>query len=406
MERKKIIIIGGGPAGLMAADKLSLQHEVWLFDKEKNIGQKLLVAGKGGFNITNNLTINELKSKYSPAGFMDNALDNFDNCALRKWLADMNIPTFVGSSGRVFPEKGILAIDVLKQIKNKLQQQGVKFYLQHQFIDFKEDKHVILENQGQEISIVTDFLIFALGGASWPVTGSDGNWRTALEKKNITTKPFQSSNCGINIHWPDSIKISHSGKPLKNIRLFTNNLEVKGEALITDYGLEGNAVYPLIPDIRNTLNNNQLSNVFIDFKPNSTPEQLMQKATKNYCIKPKDYASIFNLNSMQLAVIKAYTSKEDYLSTPSFIQCIKKLVIPVESLRPVSEAISTIGGVDLQEINDDFSLKKYPWIYTIGEMVDWDAPTGGFQIQGCLAMGNYAAQTIILSLNQGLNSQC
>ncbi len=394
MERKEIIIIGGGPAGLMAAEILSPVHNVCIYDKEKNVGQKFLLAGKGGFNLTNSVQGEELTGKYSPAGFMDKALSDFDSLALRQWLSTMGISTFVGSSGRVFPEKGIKPIDVLNKIKAKLITQGVQFYTQHEFVGFDNNRHITFKNQEQEIVLEADYIIFALGGASWPVTGSNGLWRAVFESMGIATQPFQPSNCGINICWPEAVGKYHAGKPIKNIRLFTNDSEVKGEAVITNYGMEGNAVYPLVPAIRTMLNANIPATIYIDFKPKNTGEQLLQKI-KGKVVRTKDYGQLFNLSTVQLAIIKAYTNKDSFFSVTEFIGNIKKLAIPVDSLRPVEEAISTIGGIQLEEVNDDFSLKKYPWIYTIGEMLDWDAPTGGFLLQGCFSMGNYAAKSIL-----------
>jgi len=273
-------------------------------------------------------------------------------------------------------------------------EQGVQFHLQHELVGFDNNRHVTLKHQEQEIMQEADYILFALGGASWPKTGSTGSWRTIFESMGIVTNPFQSSNCGLNINWPEAIRQYHAGKPIKNIKLSVQDYEVLGEAVITDYGIEGNAVYPLVPTMRNILNKTMPASIYVDFKPSNTEEQLLRKA-KGKNVKTKEYGQLFNLGAVQMAIIKAYTSKDNFLSLTGFINSIKKLAIPIDSLRPVEEAISTIGGINLEEVNDDFSLKKYPWIYTIGEMLDWDAPTGGFQLQGCFSMGHYAAKSIL-----------
>lgn len=399
MERKKIVIVGGGPAAMMAADVLSPHHEIYLFEKGKNVGRKFLVAGKGGFNITNSVYGEQLISKYSPPGFLDNALSDFDTQATREWLSNLGIPTFIGTSGRVFPEKTFKPNDILKTIKAKLMEQGVQILMQHEFVGFDDEKQIRFEYQEKEIVQKADYIIFALGGASWPVTGSTGSWLSIFNSMGIETNPFQSSNCGINIPWTKSIIENHSGKPFKNIRLFTDDFEVRGEAVLTDYGFEGNAVYPIVPQIRNMLNSNEEAFVYMDLKPLNTEEQLLQKI-KGRKISTKDYGKTFNLNTSQLSVIKSFTSKESYLSPEKFIASIKKLKIPVDSLRPIKEAISSVGGIQLKEVNQDFSLKKYPWIYTIGEMLDWDAPTGGFLLTGSFSMGQYAGKSILKTIEE------
>jgi uncharacterized flavoprotein (TIGR03862 family) len=395
MPRKQIAIIGGGPAGLMAADVLSPICDVHIYDKEKGVGQKLLLAGKGGFNITNSLQGEDLHNKYSPYYFLKEALADFGPGALREWLLQLGVPTFEGSSGRVFPEKGITPADVLKKIKQKLISKGVEFHLRHEFIGFGPDNTLTVKSDGEERQIHAEYFVFALGGASWAVTGSNGKWKEIFNARNVLTLPFQASNCGIEIHWPENFKTNHSGKPLKNIAITVNGLVQKGEAMITDYGLEGNAIYPLVPEIRKLLLENRQAQISLDLKPFNTEEQLFQKIKGKDSSATKKYSEIFTLNNTQLSIIKAFTTKESFINPELFIKSLKQLQLPVHSLRPVEEAISTVGGIDLSEINPDFSLKKRPNCFAIGEMLDWDAPTGGFLLQGSFSMGHWVGKKIL-----------
>jgi uncharacterized flavoprotein (TIGR03862 family) len=395
MTRKKIAIIGGGPAGMMAADMLSPFHEVHIYEKEKGVGQKFLVAGKGGFNITNGLKGKELAAKYTPEYFLKEALLDFDSTSVREWLSQMGIPTYEGSSGRVFPKKGLTPADILQKLKEKLVQQGAEFHLKHAITGFNEDQSVTFKNGRNKITVQSDYFIFALGGASWPVTGSTGEWKKIFDKAGIRTLPFQSSNCGIHINWPESIKSNHTGKPLKNIAVSVDGIYQKGEVLITDYGLEGNAIYPVVPEIRKSLSANDPVHILLDLKPFNTEGRLLKKVQGKTATKTKNYAEIFNLDSVQLALIKAFTTKETFLSPELFAASLKQIELPVESLRPVEEAISTIGGIALEEMNADFSFKKRPNCFAIGEMLDWDAPTGGFLIQGCFSMGHWVGKKIL-----------
>ncbi len=245
-----------------------------------------------------------------------------------------------------------------------------------------------------EMIIKADYALLALGGASWPSTGSDGEWVRMFSENNIQTLDFEPSNCGLNISWPDSVKLFHTGKPLKNISISINDKVSRGEALITEYGLEGNAVYPVVPQIRYSLKSGDNPIICLDFKPTLSYEQLILRILGKP-VKPNNYSRLFGLNPPTLAIIKAFTDKETFLNPASFAESIKQISIPVTSLRPVEEAISSVGGLDLAEVNPDFSLKKFPELFAIGEMLDWDAPTGGFLLQGCFSMGNYAAQQIL-----------
>lgn len=385
-ELLRIAVIGGGPAGLMAADTLAPHADVDLYEHGKHIGRKFLVAGQGGFNLTNAAAGPELLAHYTPTGFLDEALTAFGPAQLREWLLAAGIPTFVGTSGRVFPRRGIKPIDVLARIRERLLARGVRIHTEHAFTGFGTDARVRMENREGPFTLDADRVVLALGGASWPVTGSTGIWPPLFTALGIPTTPFSPSNCGVEVAWPAALVEAHEGKPLKNIRITAGGHSALGEATLTRYGLEGNAVYPVVPAIRGGAGALRL-----DLKPDSSLERLVERiGGKN----PRNYAAAINLDRQQLALVKAFTPVEVYASAERFVQGVKDLCIPVSGLRPIGEAISSAGGIPVEELTDDFALRKHPWIFTIGEMVDWDAPTGGFLLQGCFAMGHRVGRAV------------
>lgn len=386
MSQKRIVLFGGGPACLMAALQLAKNCEVILYEKGKTIGRKFLVAGNGGFNLTNALQGHELLEVYCNNSVLNNALRSFDTSATRKWLADLGIETFIGSSGRVFPKKGIKPIHVLNKIKTKLEEKGVKTYTNHEFIGFDENKCPLVKNKDGVSVIHADKYVFGLGGGSWKRTGANDKWLEYFQEIGIETTPFESSNCGINIYWARSYKENYQGTPLKNIAIQIGEKRIRGEALITNYGLEGNAIYPIIKEVRKQLNDEVLMDLYIDFKPDNTEESLRSR-TKGNTLKTKNYAFAFKISKAVLTMVKDSLSKEEYLDPNQFVKRLKKTPIRAVSLRPVDEAISTVGGIPMTAINTDFSLKEMSNVHLIGEMLDWDAPTGGFLLQACFSMG-------------------
>lgn len=392
MKKKSVALIGGGATNLLLAYLLGNSFDVTIYEKGKSIGRKFLVAGKGGFNLTNELTGEKLTQQYTPSDFLTEALLNFDSQKTRNWLAEIGIPTFVGSSGRIFPEKGIKPIEVLNAIRHNLTKKNVKILTHHSFTGFNETRQPIIKNNSTEFAVHADYVVFALGGASWAQTGSDGKWISAFEELDISCLPFQSSNCGVNIDWTKDFVTHHAGKPLKNIMLTCGKKTITGEALITDYGLEGNAIYPSVPAIRTNLNQNKTPLLTIDFKPNNTTDQLIAKTSKK--TTSKTYEKTFKLNKVEFALLKSFTSKEEFLDPKTFVKKIKSLSVPISGLRPIDEAISTVGGITIEELNNDFSLKKIPNLYVAGEMINWDAPTGGFLLQGCFSTAYTVAQSI------------
>lgn len=392
MERKRVAVIGGGPAGLMAADTLAPFHDVHVYEHGKAIGRKFLVAGQGGFNLTNSAEGSKLLATYSPPGFMDAALGAFGPNELRAWLEEFGIATYVGTSGRVFPTKGVKPIEVLERLRERLLARGVQFHTEHVFDGFDAQHRPVIENRDGRSSLVADHVLFALGGASWPVTGSTGIWPPLFASLGIRTVAFQPSNCGVTVPWPANVLRDHVGKPLKNLRVTAGDRSVLGEATITEHGLEGNAIYPIVPVLREALQNGSTTSLYLDYKPNNTEEQLLGKLIGK---ATKDFAHALHLDRMQTALLKSFTPKERFLSPADLVHDIKHLRLPVTGLRPIGEAISTTGGISLDELTPAFAFKRFPHLFAIGEMVDWDAPTGGYLLQGCFAMGHHAAQSIL-----------
>ncbi len=392
MERKHIAIIGGGPAGLIAADVLAPSHEVHIYEQGKSVGRKFLVAGQGGFNLTNNVDGAELAAMYTPPGFLDEALAEFGSTAVRNWLLEMGIATYVGTSGRVFPTKGIKPIDVLNALRTRLVERGVHFHLEHTFVGFDAEAKASIEHNGTRTTTQSDCTLFTLGGASWSVTGSTGTWPELFAPLGIDAVPFSASNCGVEVVWPAAFARDHAGKPLKNVRIQAGDRSSFGEATITAHGLEGNAIYPVVPALRDALKSHTPAILRIDLKPNNSTEQLLDKIAGK---EPKNYAEALNLDRAAFALLKAFTTKERFFSPFALAQDIKDLHVPVTGLRPIDEAISTVGGIRIEDLSPDFSLKRYPHLFALGEMVDWDAPTGGFLLQGCFAMGHHAAVAIL-----------
>ena len=386
---KKVVIVGAGPAGLMAAYFLS-QHkgiQVELFDANKAVARKFLVAGHGGFNLTNAKELSEFTDKYNHPTIRK-AVTEFTNKDTVKWLSEIGIETYVGSSGKIFPEKGIKPIEVLTAWLAFLKQNGVTFFTEHKLIGF--DKHTALfQNEAQEIRADFDCLIFAMGGASWKKTGSAGEWTILFKQKNIEVIPFEASNAGIVIeNWTQDL----GGGVLKNIEVSVGNQKQFGEIELTGYGLEGAPIYALSEQVRKGE-----KELLLNLKPTVPHHQLISRF-KAFRGSKTDFLREIKLSKSGINLIKNFVPKDDFLNDDLFLNAISRLILPIESLRPIDEAISTVGGVSMNEINEDFQLKNYPHHYCIGEMLDWDAPTGGYLLQACFASGSAVSNTITHNL--------
>ena len=389
--KKSVSIIGGGPAALILAALLDCEKfKVTVYEKNKTLGRKFLVAGKGGFNLTHSEPVAELIARYTPALFLEKALLDFDNNDFRKWIASIGIPTYIGSSKRVYPESGIKPITVLNAILDVIDKQGVAIQYQHTWTGWTNNDAVVFNS---DTTIKSDHTIFAMGGGSWKVTGSDGTWLELFEKESIPVIPFQSSNCAYRVDWPEDFILEHEGSPLKNIAISCLNKKQKGEAVITRFGLEGNAIYALSPQIRKELQSQQKATVFLDMKPTLSSDDLLQKIKKSTFKKTSEtLQKEVKLSPAQIGLLKKYLSKETYLNPQLLAQNIKKLSIEITDSAVLNDAISTTGGIQLQAVDENFQLKNKKNNYCIGEMLDWDAPTGGYLLQACFSMGMHLAR--------------
>ncbi len=388
--KKQIAIIGGGPSAFLLAAFLDTEKfTITIYEKNKTSGRKFLVAGKGGFNLTHSEPIDQLIKRYTPNYFLDKALLNFTNTDFRNWLNQIKIPTYIGSSKRVYPKEGIKPIDVLNAILKSLKEKGVIIKYAHTFSSWDDTRNPIINNK----AIQTNYTVFSLGGASWKITGSDGNWRDTFSEKGIKTKSFQASNCSYQIDWKPSFIQKHEGSPLKNIAISCNNSTQKGEAVITKFGLEGNSIYGLSPEIRNQLDTNSRATIFIDFKPSLTLENIHSKIKlSTYRNTTEILKKALKLSASQIDLLKTYLTKESYLNIESLTNNIKKFPLEIINSASIDEAISTVGGIDLNAITENFELKNMSNQFCIGEMLDWDTPTGGYLLQACASIGVYLAK--------------
>ncbi len=387
--KKKVSIIGGGTAGLFLASFLDAdKFDITIYDQKASAGRKFLVAGDGGFNLTHAEQMDSFKSRYTPAKFLDKVLAHFSNQDLRNHLSALGIPTFIGSSGKVFPEKGIKPIKVLKTIESHLINKGVKFEFNKRFVGWDADESILFSD-GQAIS--STYVIFALGGASWKVTGADGLWYNVFQNRGIKLKPFTASNCAFKVDWSSAFLEKHEGKPLKNISITIDNSTQVGEAVITKFGLEGNAIYGLSPTIQKHLSSAEETLVYIDFKPMLTLNKIIDKLQKSSLNTSRALSESLKISKAALFLLKENMTKEAFLDVQCLAQKIKQFPLIIQEAAPIDEAISTGGGLSLDAVNTDFELRQIRGQFCIGEMLAWDAPTGGYLIQACASMGFYLA---------------
>lgn len=402
-----LAVVGGGPAGLRAAECVShAGFPVHLFDAKPSVGRKFLVAGRGGLNLTKAEPLETFASHYTspdaPPTWWHSVLADFDPDASRTWAASLGVETFVASTRRVYPS-AMRAAPLLRRWVERLRQQGVLFSMRHRLTSIEPSEHnltLCFETPAGPSAIRSRAAILALGGASWPETGSDGTWINTMRSAGLQVRDLVPSNCGWECTWPPDLLAHIEGKPLKALSVSAGSFTVQGELLVTRYGLEGGALYALAPALRAM----ELPSLSIDFKPHSSKERLLAKMGP---IRqgPRLLAEAqqrLRLSNELVALLTLLPPLPHLASVDALIDRIKAFPIALQRPRPIAEAISSAGGLAFSELSEQLMLRKIPGLFAAGEMLDWDAPTGGYLLQGCLATGTRAARGAIRWLQHSI----
>lgn len=421
---RRACIIGGGPAGLMAAEVLSNAGVlVDVYESMPTLGRKFLRAGLGGLNITHSEPFAQFCKRYGDnQSIMQPYLDKFSPDALREWVHALGIETFVGSSGRVFP-KEMKAAPLLRAWVHRLRNAGVQFHFKHRFIGFSErgdlrilDESSIArqnENAGESETGVKEILVspgaqpvvLALGGASWPQLGSTGEWLEWLAARGVAVAPWQSANCGFDVDWSAHMREKFAHAPLKSVAITFADLDGvsetrQGEVLIRDYGIEGSLIYAFSRRIRDYLNIQGEATFTLDLQPAVALEKLTAELSRPRGSKSMSRIldGVFNHNALKRALLYEVVSREQMNDAAVLAQFIKALPVTVRATRPIAEVISSAGGICFEGLDDNLMLKNMPGVFVAGEMLDWEAPTGGYLLTGCFATGARAGYSALARL--------
>lgn len=383
----RLCVVGAGPAGLRAAEVAAGSGvPVAVFDAMPSAGRKFLVAGRGGLNLTNVGKASGTNYSGLAPGLWNDLLECFGPDALREWAGDLGVRTFAVSSGRVYPEE-MKSAPLLRRWIARLKSHGVEFHHRHRWTGIRPSSgNWKLEFQAPEgpRSVETQAVVFALGGGSWPKTGSDGRWQEAFREFGIEVGSLVPANCGWELSWPQQVVEEAAGMPLKNVRASAGEATAYGELLITRYGLEGGVIYTLTPALRAS------PMLRLDLKPAFRFEELVAKMPQGRRFHLHEAFERCRLQETARVVMKHHPDCPAWQTPTAFARAVKSLPLALTRPRPLEEAISSAGGVCSSEVDRNLMIKKCPGIFVAGEMLDWEAPTGGFLLQGCFSTGTRA----------------
>ncbi|CAG0947466.1 3-dehydro-bile acid delta(4,6)-reductase [Anaerolineae bacterium] len=400
---KTVAIIGGGPAGLMAAEVLG-EHgiKVDVYDSMPSLGRKFLMAGKSGLNLTHSEPFEKFISRYGKRkGEVEKWLLNFTPDDLREWARGLGVETFVGTSGRVFP-KEMKASPLLRAWLKRLDEAGVNFHLRHRWngVITAEDgggSSIEFETPGEIKTIKADAVIISLGGGSWRRLGSDGAWVDWLSQAGVKVEALKPSNCGFDVAWSPVFKKKFEGHPIKSVVLSFESFHQQGEFIITKEGVEGSLIYAASALMRDEIFTNGKTVMRLDLAPDKTEAQLIEKLSR-----PRGSRSMAShlektvgMKGVKAGLLREFVPKEEFTNAEQLAFYIKRLPVPLIATRPLDEAISSAGGVSFESLDENLMLKKIPAVFCAGEMLDWEAPTGGYLLTACFASGRWAGMGVM-----------
>ena len=377
-----VAVVGGGPAGLMAAETIALTGiRVVVYDRMPAVARKFMLAGRGGLNLTHSEPFEQLVDRYgTAAAWLRPALSAFPPDSLRQWAASLGQETFVGSSGRVFPS-AFRATPLLRAWLVRLGELGVESRVRHEWRGWDSNGSLLLSTPVGDVSIQPDATVLAFGGASWPRMGSTGTWVDVARLAGIDVTSLTPANSGFVVDWSDHFRQRFAGVPLKNVRISCDGQQVRGEAMITNDGIEGGAVYALGSSIRAALLRDGEAELRIDLHPDLSLETLAARLAK----RRKGDSLTTALKRVGLPAVAIALAHE--VGAAADAKHLKSLPLSLVAPTSIDRAISSSGGVVQSEVDQSFALRKRPGVFVAGEMLDWDAPTGGYLLQACMSTG-------------------
>ena len=395
MKDKQAVIIGGGPAGLMAAEVLAQAGiAVDLHDSMPSVGRKFLMAGKSGLNLTHAESFEQFVSRYgAQRDWVAPWLASFGADALRDWARGLGIDTFVGSSGRVFPDD-MKAAPLLRAWIHRLRVGGVRFHMRQHWLgwDLQGDLRFATPDGEQKVGSGGTAIILALGGGSWARLGSDGAWMPWLQARGVSVAPLKPANCGFNVDWSPHFRDKFAGWPVKSIVATFGDQQRQGEFVISQYGVEGSLIYALSTPLRNAIEANGTTTLLLDLAPGKSVARLTREIAhpRGARSMASHLQSRARITGVKAGLLREYATRDDYDAPVRLATMIKSLPLPLVTPRPLDEAISSAGGVTAEALDARLMLRALPGVFCAGEMLDWEAPTGGYLLTACFASG-YAA---------------